>query len=146
MKLVKLFSLLLFVLFFLASAFNVQADNTREYANHIVYINAFPTDSLPPQMTKQYGLKRSKNYAMINVSIMEKGAGVPTGVPSRVKGTMKNLMGQSQELEFREIKEGKAVYYIAQVGVQTREVLNFFLDIRPHGADESYEIKFHKKF
>jgi len=119
---------------------------SKEYADHIVYYNAFPTDSLPPQMTKQYGLKRSKNYAMINISVMEKGAGVPTGVKSQVTGQLKNLMGQSRALEFREIKEGQAVYYIAQIGVQSKEVVNFSIDIIPEGSKEKYEIKFSKKF
>lgn len=146
MKLCKTMTLLMFALLFLISGINVQADNSREYTNHIVYVNAFPTDSLPPQMTKQYGLKRSKNYAMVNVSVMEKGTGVPTGAQAEVTGVLKNLMGQSRKLEFREIKEGKAVYYIAQIGVQSKEIVNFLIDIKPVGGDETYEIKFHKKF
>jgi hypothetical protein len=55
-------------------------------------------------------------------------------------------MGQTRALEFREIREGKAVYYIAQVGVQGKEVVNFYLDIRPEGIQDNYEIKFSKKF
>ena len=138
---------ILFTAFFLLAIGTVsQAENAKEYADHIVYYNAFPTDSLPPQMTKQYGLKRSKNYAMINISVMEKGAGVPTGVKSKVTGQLKNLMGQSRALEFREIKEGQAVYYIAQIGVQSKENVNFYIDIVPQGSTEKYEIKFSKKF
>ncbi len=128
------------------SATQVQADNSKEYAEHIVYVNAFPTDSLPSEMTKQYGLKRSKNYALVNVSVMEKGTGTPVGVKSKVTGVLKNLMGQSQKLEFREIQEGQAVYYIAQVGVQSREVVNFLIEIKPESNQETYEIKFSKKF
>ena len=146
MKLSKVVSLLMLTLLFLATGFSAQAENAKEFGEHIVYFNAFPTDSLPPQMTKQYGLKRSKNYAMINISVMEKGAGVPTGVRSKVTGSMKNLMAQSQVLEFREIKEGKAVYYIAQVGVQSKQNVNFNIDIKPEGSDEKYEIKFSKQF
>lgn len=130
----------------LAFGLNAQAENAKEFADHIVYFNAFPTDSLPAQMTKQYGLKRSKNYAMINISVMEKGAGAPVGVKSNVTGELKNLMGQSRELEFREIKEGKAVYYIAQIGVQSKETVNFYVDIKPNGGQEKYQISFSKKF
>jgi hypothetical protein len=146
MNKIKLLTLTFFCLFSLLFTINALAETAKEYANHIVYYNAFPTDSLPPQMTKQYGLKRSKNYALINVSVMEKGAGTPTGVRSSVTGQVKNLMGQTRALEFREIREGKAVYYIAQVGVQGKEVVNFYLDIRPEGIQDNYEIKFSKKF
>lgn len=133
-------------LIFLALMGNSQAENAKEYTDHIVYYNAFPTDSLPPAMTKQYGLKRSKNYAMINISVMEKSTGVPTGVKSAVTGKLKNLMGQSRALEFKEIKEGKAIYYIAQIGVQSKETVNFNIEIKPDGSNEQYDIKFSKKF
>lgn len=146
MKLFTHTSIFFTALFLLMLGSVAQAENAKEYADHIVYYNAFPTDSLPPQMTKQYGLKRSKNYAMVNISVMEKGAGTPVGVKSKVTGNLKNLMGQSRALEFREIKEGKAVYYIAQIGVQSRENVNFFIDIVPEGGKEKYEIKFSKKF
>jgi len=150
MKIFKYTFILSAVFFLLALGTLVQADShtktSIEYADHIVYFNAFPTDSLPAQMTKQYGLKRSKNYAMINVSVMEKGAGIPTGVKSTVTGNLKNLMGQTRAIEFREIKEGKAIYYIAQIGVQSKEIVNFNIDIKPDGGSEKYESKFSKKF
>ncbi|MCU7835096.1 MAG: DUF4426 domain-containing protein [gamma proteobacterium symbiont of Taylorina sp.] len=151
MKLLKLNSfkqivITFFTMAILISGSFVQAENSKEYVDHIVYVNAFPTDSLPPEMTKQYGLKRSKNYALVNVSVMEKGAGTPTGVKSKVTGKLKNLMGQSRNLEFREIKEGQAVYYIAQIGVQSKETVNFFIEIRPDSNKEKYDIKFSKTF
>jgi hypothetical protein len=134
------------VLMFLMLSSFAQAENSKEYAEHIVYVNAFPIDSLPAEMTKQYGLKRSKNFALVNVSVMEKGTGSPVGVRSKVTGTLKNLMGQSRSLEFREIKEGQAIYYIAQIGVPSRETVNFFIEIRPESNKEKYEIKFSKTF
>jgi len=150
MKTLKQTIILPLAFFFLSISVFSQAgsynNTSKEYANHIVYYNAFPTDSLPPQMTKQYGLKRSKNYAMINISVMEKSTGVPTGVKSAVTGNIKNLMGQSRAIEFREIKEGKAIYYIGQIGVQSKETVNFNIDIMPAGSNEKYEIKFSKKF
>ena len=140
-------TLLLFIsLSLLTITMFASAENAKEYSEHIVYYNAFPTDSLPVQMTKQYGLKRSKNYAMINISVMEKGAGIPTGVKSKVTGKIKNLMGQMRDLEFREIKEGQAIYYIAQVGVQRQTVVHFSIDIIPEGSSENYDIDFSEKF
>ena len=138
--------LVIFAAALLSMTSTLYAANAKEYEDHIIYYNAFPTDSLPPEMTKQYGLKRSKNYAMLNISVMEKGSGIPTGVKSKVTGTLKNLMGQTRNLEFREIKEANAVYYIAQIGVQSKEVVNFNIDIRPEGTDLKYDIAFSKKF
>ena len=55
-------------------------------------------------------------------------------------------MGQSRTLEFREIKEGQAIYYIAQIGVQSKETVNFFITIKPDSNKEKYEMKFAKTF
>ncbi len=138
-------SILVVMLFALLNTM-VLAENAQEYDEYIVYYNAFPTDSLPPEMTKQYGLKRSKNYALVNVSVMKKGAGIPTGVKSEVTGELKNLMGQVRKLHFKEIKEGKAVYYIAQVGVQSHETVNFTIKIKPEHGQEKHTVKFSKRF
>lgn len=146
MKVIKNLTVVFSMCLFLTLSLVAQAENAKEFTDHIVYYNAFPTDSLPAQMTKQYGLKRSKNYAMINISVMEKAAGVPTGVKSAVTGTLKNLMGQNRTLEFKEIKEGKAVYYIAQIGVQSKETVTFNIEIKPASNNEKYKIKFTKKF
>lgn len=140
---------LLFILaiFLLGGSQCLLAENSKEFNQHIIYYNAFPTDTLPTQVTKQYGLKRSKNMAMVNLSVVKKGDGsMPFGMKASIKGTLKNLMGQSRDIEFREIKEGHAVYYIAQIGVQNKEVVNFYIDIKPDGSDDKYEIKFSKKF
>ncbi len=146
MKIFKVNLVLWTSFFLLFLGMLAQAENAKEYNEHIIYYNAFPSDSLPAQMTKQYGLKRSKNYAMINISVMKKGAGVPIGVKSKVTGYLKNLMGQKRKLEFREIKEGQAVYYIAQIGVQSREQVSFSIDIVPQDSKEKYDIQFNKKF
>jgi len=140
---VKLF---IFAFALLSFTTTLYAANAKEYTDHIIYHNAFPTDSLPPEMTKQYGLKRSKNYAMVNISVMKKASGRPTGVKAKVTGTLTNLMGQTRKLEFREIKEADAVYYIAQIGVQSREVVNFYIDIRPEGTNLKYDVAFSKQF
>lgn len=136
----------LLVVLLLISMTHVWAENSKEFAQHVVYYNAFPTDSLPSQMTKQYGLKRSKNYVLVNISVMKKGEALPVAIKSKISGQMKNLMGQSQKLEFREIKEAKAIYYIAQVPVQNKAIVNFFIDIEPLNTSATYQLKFSKKF
>lgn len=146
MKQLSYVKLFVFAFALLGFTTTLYAANAKEYADHIIYYNAFPTDSLPPEMTKQYALKRSKNYAMVNISVMKKGSGIPTGVKAKVTGTLKNLMGQTRNLEFREIKEATAVYYIAQIGVQSKEVVNFNIDIKPEGTNLKYDVSFSKKF
>jgi len=70
-------------------------------------------------MTQRYQLKRSKNMALVNISVVDsKSSLMPQGVKSKVSGQVKNLMGQAKSLDFKEVHEGKAYYYIAQVNVE----------------------------
>lgn len=71
------------------------------------------------------GLNRSKNQAVLNVS-MVKGA---QGQKGAVTGSFKNLLGQNQTLDFKEIDEGEAVYYLAQFAVTGQEILRFDLQL-----------------
>lgn len=125
----------------------LYADNAKSFGEHTVYYNAFPTDSLPSQMTQRYQLQRSKNMALVNISVVDNNSSLmPQGVKSNVRGEVKNLMGQSKTLEFREIHEGKAYYYIAQVKVDNQEVVNFKITAQPKATGSKYDVSFSKKF
>ena len=49
---------------------------------------------------------------------------------------------QNQFLEFQEIREGPAIYYIAEFKFINEEWRFFEVDFRPEGADETYTFKF----
>jgi len=123
------------------------AENAKSFGQHTVYYNAFPTNSLPSQMTQRYQLQRSKNIALVNISVVKnKSSLMPQGVKSIVSGEVKNLMGQAKSLEFKEIHEGEAYYYIAQVRVDNEEVVNFYVNAKPEKTGGNYDVSFSKKF
>ena len=57
---------------------------------------------------------------------MVKGA---QGQKGAVTGSFKNLLGQNQTLNFKEIDEGTAVYYLAQFAITGQEMLRFDLQL-----------------
>jgi|SaaInl4_200m_RNA_FD_contig_51_253757_length_547_multi_3_in_0_out_0_1 hypothetical protein len=124
----------------------IQADNTKKYELHTVHYTAFPSDSLPSQMTKKYKLKRSKNMALVNISVIKNQPSIPIqGVKSTVAGTVKNLMSQEKTLSFKEVHEGEAYYYIAQVPVEHNEMVKFKIQIKT-ADNQSYDVDFGKQF
>jgi len=143
----KIFSFgILFGLFSLIFG-TAYADTAKSFGKHTVYYNAFPSDSLPSQMTQRYQIQRSKNMALVNISVVDnKSSLMPQGVKSKVSGEVKNLMGQSKPLNFKEIHEGEAYYYIAQVKVDHEEVVNFYVNAKPQNNGASYDVNFTKKF
>ena len=47
----------------------------------------------------------------------------------RLTGITKNLLSQEVDLEFREVREGPAIYYLAEVRHTDRETLRFRIEV-----------------
>ena len=54
--------------------------------------------------------------------------------------------GQLKQLEFKEISEGTAVYYLAETKVSDGEFLKFDLKIIPEGETKAVRLQFNKRF
>jgi len=128
-------------------SFNSYAENSREFGDYVVHYNAFRSDTISPEVAKQYDLARANNRILINVAILKKvmnTTGKPT--PSVVTGHASNLTGQLKKLDFKEIKEGTAIYYLAETKISDGEFLKFDLKVTPDGEDRSVRIHFNKRF
>ncbi len=125
-----------------------RADATsKDFGDYVVHFNALATDQLTPEVARQYGIVRSRNRAMLNVSIIRKIEGT-TGqsVPGKVTATARNLTGQLKNLSLREVKSGGAVYYIGDVPVANGETLFFTVEVTPANESETYSLEFSQQF
>tara|TARA_R110000782_G_scaffold39383_5_gene91523 strand:+ start:725 stop:1171 length:447 start_codon:yes stop_codon:yes gene_type:complete len=120
---------------------------SADIGNHIVHFSAQSTDQLPPAIAREYNIVRSKNRAMLNVSVLRESDMVP--VSADVTVSTVNLTGQLKNVTMRKIEEpGEtvAIYYIGDTTVANREVLNFEISIRPDGEDEVSKVRFQREF
>ena len=62
---------------------------------------------------------------------------------AQVSGQVKNLLGQSTALTFRQVTESGAIYYLAQFPFSSREILSFTLDVRQ--GDNTQRITFNQE-
>ena len=122
-------------------------DSSRDFGDFVVHVNAINTDQLTPEIARQYGIVRSGNRAMLNVSILRKVAGT-SGVPvsGRVGASAVNLTGQAKSLELREIREEDAVYYIAEFAVANEETLIFTIDATPIDQPSTFSVRYRRQF
>jgi len=137
--------LLMFALLGFAAA--ASAEHSRVFGDYVVHYNAFRSDTLSPEIAKAYNLTRRNNRIIINITVLKKvldTTGKP--VPATVTGNASNLTGQLKNLEFREIKEGTAIYYIAEQKVSDGEFLKFKLNITPEGEEGPARLQFSKRF
>ncbi len=143
-KTIVSYLLLLFTLF---ASSHAQAENSQDFGEYVVHFNALNTNQIPPSVTKQYGIKRSKNRGMINIAILTKLLGT-TGKPvaAKVTASAKNLTGQHRNIKLREVREGTAIYYIGEFPVTNEETLRFTVDVKPEGSSDSYSVDFKQQF
>jgi hypothetical protein len=119
-------------------------ENSTELAKHVVYYNAQPTDQLTAEIARAYGIQRSKNRAMLNVSVIDKETSRAVAAEVDVKVT--NLTGQLKTVSLRVVEEGGALYYIGELPVANAETLIFDLTITPEGSDETSTVRFKRQF
>jgi len=120
----------------------------QEIGNYIIHINALTTDQLPTEVARGYKISRSKNRAMINVSVREKQAAGETPITASINVIAKNLSSQQKNVKLREIKESDpvAVYYIGELPVSHEETITFELDVMPAGATEAILLSYSQQF
>ena len=137
----------LFMLVLLGVGANATAENSQVFGNYVVHYNAFRSDTLSPEIAKAYELTRRNNRIIINITVLKKVMGT-TGkpVPATISGNASNLTGQLKTLEFREIKEDTAIYYIAELKVSDGEFLKFKVNITPEGEEGPARLQFSKRF
>lgn len=135
--------LIVSLLLLLTASVNAASDSVKEFKDWQVHYIAFPSTFAQPEAAKAIGFKRRGNNAFVNISILDKNDDM-RGVKTKVTGAAKNLLGQNKTLNFIEVDEGKAVYYMAEVSHSNEETLRFTINIaRPNGG--SYQVKFEQK-
>jgi len=120
---------------------------SRDFGNYVVHFSALSTDQLTPEIARNYGIVRSKNRALLNISVLKKAEGT-TGTPvtARVTALVANDTGQVKDSAIREIREGDAVYYIADYAVSSGETLVFSVDAIPEGETAPLSLRFTQTF
>ncbi len=138
------FAVLLLLLGFFSSS--VLAENSKTFGDYVVHYNAFRSDTLTPEIAKAYSLTRRNNRMVVNITIQKKDGDVTKPVKASVSGFASNLTGQVKELEFKEIHDGEAIYYLAQAQVANRETLKFDITTTPAGEKLVAKVNFKQQF
>ncbi|WP_438864553.1 DUF4426 domain-containing protein [Neptunicella sp.] len=110
----------------------VHAEQFKTLDNWDVHYIVLPSTFITPEISKAYGLQRSKYQSLVNISVLDSQTKEAQSVV--ITGTAKNLLGQVRQLDFQEVKEQQAIYYLAQFTLDNDELWRFEITIR-HGND-----------
>lgn len=105
----------------------VHAEQKKVLGPWDVHYIAFDSTMIDAKIAQSYQLQRSKYQAVLNISVLNSTDQKAQQV--RISGTATDLTQKQIELSFREVREGDAIYYLAQVPVHDQKHLNFKLDI-----------------
>ncbi|UUT12419.1 DUF4426 domain-containing protein [Pseudomonas zeae] len=117
----------------------IKGERKETFGDVTVHYNTFNSTFLTPDIAKAAELIRSKNQGVINVSVIKDGK----PLIANVTGTVKDLTSQSVPLNFRQITEQGAIYYIAQYPVEQQETRTF--EIKVQNGDKINTINFNQE-
>ena len=140
-KTVTTFATLLFVQLMLLQPAN--AGGMIERNNLEFHYSAFGSTFLTPTVAKTYDIKRSRYNGVVNISVLLPKQDFKA-VSGTMTGTAMNMLGNKKALEFREIREGEAIYYIAEFGFSNEETFTFKVNFVRDG--KSHDISFRQIF
>ncbi len=142
---IKRFNQLMFSILCLGLVtFTANAEQMVKLGDLEVHYIGLSTAILQPDIATNYGIERSRYKGFVNISVLD--ASQP-GKPAKavgISGTAINLVGQTMNLEFEQIKEGDAIYYIAIVDYPNDETYKFNILINDNG--EQHTLEFSQKF
>ncbi|PAW53189.1 MULTISPECIES: DUF4426 domain-containing protein [Pseudomonas] len=117
----------------------IKGERKEVFGDITVHYNTFNSTFLTPDIAKAAELIRSKNQGVINVSVIKDGK----PLIANVTGTVKDLTSQSVPLNFRQVTEQGAIYYIAQYPVEQQETRTF--EIKVQNGDKINTINFNQE-
>jgi hypothetical protein len=119
-------------------------ETMKNIGGYVVHFSAQSTDQLSPEIARAYNIVRSKNRAMLNVSVIREEDN--QSVEAEVSVKTVNLTGQLKNVSMRKVPDQQAIYYIGETPVANRETLIFDITVTPDGADTASEVRFKRQF
>jgi len=117
----------------------IKGERQETFGDVTVHYNTFNSTFIQPDIAKAAELIRSKNQGVINVSVIK--AGQP--MVASVTGSVKDLTSKTVPLNFKQVTEQGAIYYLAQYPVDQQEVRTF--EIKVQTGDKINTINFNQE-
>ena len=135
----------LFFIFLLLTALSshlARAEQAQDFGQYSVHYITVNSNFIDADIAEQYGIVRGKRRAFVNISILKNTSdGRTTPVTANLSGTKKNLLQQIENIDFVQVQEGEAIYYLGQFDFSNAEKLSFDIDVQPEASGATYSLK-----
>ena len=116
----------------------------RQYGDYEVHYSLFQSSFLQPSIASAYSIVRARDHAVLTIAVRRTSEALASvAVSAAISGKRGDLI-YSKALDFREIREDQAVYYVADFAFISGEAIYFDLSIRPEGDPAALSLKFNQ--
>ena len=133
----------IFFIFYTYSASSL-AENMKKMGHWEVHYIALDSTFITPEIAKAYHIQRSRFNGLINISILDTSKTNKPAMEVAIKGQAHNAIGQFQDLEFRKVTEGEAIYYLSNIGFRNSE--KYFFEIEINDGKKTRTLTFSQTF
>ena len=136
--------LVLFSILFCFSVAQAAEENIFYQAPYEIHYNTFNTSFIDEKTAAAYGIVRSKAKALLNVAVLkrlENGKKIP--VSAEVVGQTYDLI-LTKPLDFLEVREQQAIYYLAQFNIEHKIPFYFTLSVKVDPNQAPIKLQFKK--
>ncbi|GAB58105.1 DUF4426 domain-containing protein [Rheinheimera nanhaiensis] len=109
-------------------SFSSLAEQKKTLGNWDVHYIAFPSPLLTAEVAQQYHLQRSKYNGIVNISVLNSASQQAEKVA--ISGSAKDLQGRVRQLDFTEVVEGDAIYYLAELPFHHEQRYSFSINLQ----------------
>jgi len=120
-----------------------QAQQSERFGPYELHYSVVNTTFLEPAVAAAYGITRGSKRGMVNLALREhldSGRSAARGMA--LQGHARDLMQRREPLRFKEIREGDAIYYIAEFPFLNEEWNVFEVEFTPENSERSYTYSF----
>ena len=117
---------------------------SQTFGDYTVYYSVFNSTFIQPDVARAANIVRGDDRALVNISVRKKIAQGDEAATATVTGVSNDLM-RDFPLEFAEIKEPGAIYYLAQFDHFNEETRRFSIKVKVADQNAPFEIKFTQK-
>lgn len=130
---------MLFALLLLPLAFTSNAEGMKQMGDWDVHYMVVNSTFFSPEIAHEYGIVRSKYNVLVNISVLDSKSQEAQTVG--IQGIATNLLGTEKKLNFKKVKEGDAIYYLAVFDFRNEETYRFDIEIRRGDTVENLKFK-----
>ena len=124
------------------------ADPPIQWQGYDIHYTILSSRLIPAEVAKLHGIIRADNRMVTNLSIRKTSKTGEKGDPvtASIHGTATNLLNQQSVLDFTEVLEPNAIYYLANQLVDERDTLRYSISIQPQSSEATYLLEFGRNY